>query len=497
MLKAEKTLMQISACLFTLNSFANCSTIIAETAEGFSREDITLSESPQPVTIKIEDDGRFKTGRVRDSKSLGSGLTLTLGSNERATAQGRLFLHFADPAVVVPKKLTPLYETFADFSEKIEKSDDPDIMDIVLLIDANGKFQTLTVMKFLAIIENMLMENANERHPDSNVKLFSCIDTAVGAGSGSIPTVIISLGERTIEESIPIVSSMTSENIMPKTRCGCLGGVRKAVKAGISAYTDKPYVISEDSPDWDSLTYDGFKLSKSSRQMRSLFGSYSVGDLRTCCEVISLGRSGNLIDLVSGALVARDNETKASIKRMAVAEVLGTATDIVAITDAFGVESKVLKHTSDAVNALGKIKIVSNNAQEKTKGTLTELRSKLLNRTDIARDLLILAITAGAYNGELFVPNFSYKIVQAENGKKIVNMDYRFMLPSSLYRMEDSAKIEAFSSLVETGISDIFKREGRSSTITTSAILLVEFLANCNKRALGEFQSLKPIEALQ
>jgi hypothetical protein len=276
---------------------------------------------------------------------------------------------------------------------------------------------------------------------------------------------------------------------MPKGLYGCCTftrSARKAIRAGISAYTDKPNIVDEDSPDWDSLVYDSFVLpGKGHNQMAKLFGSYSIGDLRTCCEVVSLKHnSSNLIELVAGALKARDKDAKASIRRMALAESVKTATGILSVKDATGIDNEVFDQAQQAVEAINKVSIVLSSREGETKGALTEFRTRLLDRTDISRNLLIVALTADTYGGEFFIPNFNSKVIQAGNDKMIVIMDYRFMLPSQLYHMKEPARTEKFASIIETGIDNIFHRKGRESTIAMSVRFLVDFLADCNKRAL-------------
>ncbi|MDR1391167.1 MAG: hypothetical protein LBI95_02245 [Holosporales bacterium] len=392
----------------------------------------------------------------------------------------------------VPRNLRLLNKTFKKLVKRMKTSNRPDDIDIIFLLDANGKTQTITIMKFLAEIENKLSISAKKNLPDVNLKLFATIDSFVAAGSAAIPAAIAALGRLSQEEAIGYVSTIPIKMIFPKSLdecCSCCRCFRSFGKSVISAYFDKPEIINEESPDWCSLIYDAFNFHKGGGLgLLKLFEGSSIEDLRTSLEVLSLSNGRVISEIVSGAISARDKDAKSNVKRVIVSEILSSAEDALAIKSKIDEKKPSLEAPESAVDKLKNMKVVLNTPKNNTSGTLLELREILMRRSNIPRDMLVVNILADTFRGDVFVPSFSYEVKRTKNKKKIINMNYRFAIPHYLYTPAQD-QIDTFRSAINSGVKSIFPGKfDHKTNISTATKMLINFLNACNFRVLEEFE---------
>lgn len=392
----------------------------------------------------------------------------------------------------IPESLIPLNETLNELSYQVETDPNPDNIDIILLLDANGKTQTLALMYFLRELENALKISANKSFPGSDLKLFSVIDSFVGEGSGAIPAAVCALGTMTIDEAIKIVQKIPSELLYPKSLygcCGCCFSCRNFTKAAVSAYLEKPELIDEDNSQWISLYYNAFKPGrKYDEGFRKLYGVNSISDLKSSFETISLNKnSSSIAEIVSHTISSRDREARSSIKRMGLTEILLTAeSSLTAISDIKEEKSEKNEELSSAVKCLSELKIVLHQSANEKNINITGLRKHIMQKIVIPRDMLIISVMSDTCREPIMIPTFSYNIRATNNGKKIINMNYKIAIPEYLYTPKKK-EIESYDESVHDSVRSVFPESSKETNISKATEKLVEFLNKCNDRVLAEF----------
>ncbi len=392
--------------------------------------------------------------------------------------------------LIIPESLVPLSETFDELSHQVETDENPDNIDIILLLDANGKTQTLALMYFLRELENTLKISANRDFPGSDLKLFSVIDSFVGEGGGAIPAAICALGMMSMDEAIEIVRRIPSKILCPKslyTCCGCCIGFRNFTKAAVSAYVDKPELIDEYNPEWVSLYYDAFKKGRTYNEcFHKLYSSSSISDLKSSFETISFNKSSPSISgIVSESISTRDKEAKSSIKRLGVTEILSTAETLLTDVKYIKKESEKNKVTSSIEKALGELKIILHKSSSEKCATISSLRDHIVQRSDIPRDTVVISLTSDTCDESVIVPTFNYNITIGGNGKKIINMNYKIALPKYLYTPKKK-EIESYAKSVHDSVKSVFPENEKGTNISRATEMFIEFLDKCNKRVLEE-----------
>ena len=419
------------------------------------------------------------------------------------TAYSRVLKYIGNQQI--PDSLKPLSEAFDDISDKIKKNDFPDIIDIIFLLEGDGKTHSIVLTEFLSVIEDRLAASADKRIPGINLKIASVVDAFVGSGSGSIPAAIAALGNMYLRESIPIIMTMNTKLLVPKSLgvlCGCFGNCRKTSGAMISAYFDKEYVAAdgEDNDlDWNELTYDSFNFQKKGgKGLIDIFGSASTSDLQSSLEVISLENRDNVMGLVLGALNAKDSDAKSRIKKFALAETLNTASDIFTISSNIKNDDNFTKKAESAVDSIEKVKVVLKKSDEKKSGTLSEFRDTLTSRKDIQRDLIIVSVSADTSDKKIIIPNFGFTVKHTQNDKKIISMNYRFSIPNYLYNPKSMEVLE-YEKLLNKSVLSVFSKNNQNdpskkdTKIALASEMLINFLDTCNKRVIDEVDKLSII----
>jgi len=150
--------------------------------------------------------------------------------------------------------------------------------------------------------------------------------------------------------------------------------------------------------------------------------------------------SDSIMRLILDTIAARDNDARSHVKRVAVAEALSTAESILSVSSKVSKNSKASRRNSRctrrleiASRGIEQMSMVLKKSSNKRYGTITRLKESLINRVDIPRDTLVLSITADTFSGKIIVPSFSYDVKQTDNEKYIVNLNYRFAIPSMFY----------------------------------------------------------------
>lgn len=393
----------------------------------------------------------------------------------------------------IPKNLVNLNEAFNTLSQKIHANDKPDNVDMVLLVDTNGKTQAASATRFLANLENELIGYVKSKNPDIDLKLACLFDSFVAAGSGAVPAATGALGEITQESVLNHIWDMPSKMIYPKSAnfflkcCGCAGNTAESI---VSAYFSQPILVERESSDWDSLIYDAFDFKKSGcKNLIDIFSSNTTHDLKSSLEIITLHDSESIIELVFGAILARDNDAKSSVKRVAIAELLSGAQGLLHTTTFLG--NKTLQAQSENLaSKLGGISLLLKQSVRKY-GNLSELKNALLKRQDLPRDMIILNISADTFPGKIMVPSFSYDIKQTDNEKTILNLNYRFAIPSHLYQPK-KGDIELFKTIVENGVDSVFPFENsRRTNISTATKMLINFLNECSDKIIRAIEKVR------
>lgn len=380
----------------------------------------------------------------------------------------------------IPDSLIQLNDLFTNLSKQVRESEIPDNIDIFMLIDANGKTQTLTLMSFIAKIENAIRKNF------SDFCLFYAIDSFVGEGGGAIPAAIGALGECKMEDCISVVQAMPSKLLYPESLygcCGCFIGFKNFAKATASAYFSTPELINEDSSEFGSLYYDSFDPNRNfGKCLIKLFGANFISDLKSSFETISLIKSSSIIEIVSATIRNRDAEAQARFKRLGAVEVLSAAELALTTASEFDENEESANRMRSAMQTLSEFKILKNESNEKLHATISDLRDCIMNNMDIARDTILISLKADTYSGPVLIPSLSYNITSARNGKKILNINYRFAIPKWLYS-ESNKESDEYMSAIANCMKTIFEKE---TNISQATEMLVNFISTCHERVLAE-----------
>lgn len=435
------------------------------------------AEKGEEAKIKTQVSQNFDKISGQDMESFNSGIA-AVERLRRDQSRG----------LIIPESLVPLRDAFAELSYQVEISEKPDNIDIILLLDANGKTQTLALMYFLRELENTLKISANRDFPGTDLKLFSVIDSFVGEGGGAIPAAVCSLGVMTMDEAIQIVRKMPSKMLCPKslyTCCGCCIGFRSFTKAVVSAYVDKPKLIDEDDPEWISLYYDAFNTGRKYDEcFHKLYGSSSISDLKSSFETVSLSKSSSssISGIVSKTISARDKEAKANIGRYGVAEVFSTAESL--LTDVNTLNRRDNQEISFITKTLRDLKIILHKSSSEKSATMSSLRDHII-QNDIPRDTIVISLMSDTCDESVIIPTFNYSITIGGNGKKIINMNYKIALPKYLYTPKKK-EIESYAKSVHDSVRSVFPENEKGTNISRATEMFIEFLDKCNKRVLEE-----------
>lgn len=414
------------------------------------------------------------------------------------TAYSRVLKYIGNQQI--PESLKPLSEVLNSISDKVTGNDLPDIIDIIFLLEGCGKTHAMVITEFLSVIEDRLAAYSEARFPGINLKLSAVVDAFVGAGSGAIPAAVAAVGNLYLRESIPTLRLMNSTPLVPKSIgnfCGFFGNCRKTSHAVASAYFDKSYVATdEDNNNWNSLTYDAFNFQKrGGKGLIELFGSASTADLQSSLEVVSLANSDSIIDLVLGSLSAKDSDAKSRFKKLALAETFNTAADILTVASDVKNDDSFTKNAEEAISAIEKVQVVLKKSDDKKSGTISEFREKLISRQDIPRDLIVVSISADTSDKKIIIPSFGFTVKHTANAKNIINMNYRFAIPSYLYNPKPS-ETHDYENILSASVSSVFTKNKQNdfakkdSKVALASEMLINFLGTCNNRVLDEVDKL-------
>jgi hypothetical protein len=399
------------------------------------------------------------------------------------TTQGRILNHFTRHTV--SSRVVELTETLRDLANQVSRSQEADSTDAVLLIDASGKGEMIAAARMLARIEERCSEFTDMMYAGAELNLFASFDSVVGAGSGAMIAAWVALGRGSLLSILERLREMPSKIVRAKSGGGCcIGSTAQIVKAGMSAFTNNPYVIPVESYESAIQAYDavhyGNRITR--RITRQMFGGRTIDDLRTNFEAVTKGEYGSLVEIIVGADGARKDETKANVKRTFVGNLVASAVSVLDATQQAGVENAVLEKASAAAQALSQVSCKVFGDDDRI--TIAKVCDKLVNRLDIQRSLVVVSVTASSYEGDMVITTYDSKVVQARGGKKIVALSYSVKLPTRMYESR-SRETEVYDEMQQS-IDGIFQNIGgpHEPAITSSAMALVEFLSSCNVRAM-------------
>lgn len=391
--------------------------------------------------------------------------------------------------ISIPRELLETHQALKSILSQIEQSESPDSTDIIFLMDANGKTQSLLITKFLARLERKIQDKFSKSYPGLELALSFPVDAFVGGGSGAIPAAIAALSKGPIEDSIPILESAHSKISRPKKTCGCCcRKVAPIIRDFISAYQGEfPLIEDEDGINFDKLIVDNFDFKKAGiPQLIDIFGGYSQQDLQSTLEVIALQNEpkSSVLDLVVSAINARFWDTEKKLKYVDVAGVFENAEFILEQSANKSKPAKFLNKAIESVDKLSKLSVVSMK-QEKRYGSIKELKTVLTSNSKIKRNLILVNLTAQTATENPRILSsistvFSSKVNYVQDELKIVNFDYRFIIPSYIYEKN-------YSEAIDASIDSLFPNDDDTTQISsakTATTMLIDFLKACNSKAL-------------
>ncbi|MDR2666687.1 MAG: hypothetical protein LBB34_01025 [Holosporales bacterium] len=390
----------------------------------------------------------------------------------------------------IPRKLEQLHQVFYDLKSEIRESDNPDIVDIFILLDANGKLQALAIMTFLSEIERRLQALANNEIPGSNLGLYAVVDVFVGAGTGTIPAAVAALG-RSMDESTRILAQIQTKRTIHRVLrsfLSCCWSVCDTTEAVVSAYYANPQDgVDDDGQDYDELKYDMLDFAKHADDgLLRILGTDTKYDLKTGFEAIALKDNDSILEIVMNAIQTRDQDTKARLKRFNIGKVFGKAVEILALSPEMTGGEQISK-VNNALGAISQLQFITKKPDGSEGGVLSDLRDSLSSRTQIQRDIILVDIVTNTFDGSVFVPSFGYTVKHLNNHKKIINIEFKFAIPRHMYKPRNREQEDGYISTIQHEIRELFTR-GSSGTTTTAINLLIDFLDTCNSRVLDEIR---------
>jgi hypothetical protein len=492
----------------------NCSGVIAS-CSSLSGDEVALS----PERGSIVDQTSAEVGIFPESSILTGGSQLSASLEESAedsilspiiTAQSsnglqrvlsqmnRTERHFESSMQAtsihtqVPRRLMQLHSTFNELKRKIHENDNPDVVDILFLLDANGKLQTLATMIFLDELGQKLRARSNIRMPGLDLELYAVVDMFVGAGTGVIPAAVAALG-KPMDQSIQTLSETQTKYTIRKTLSSFLRCCWRACNTAetiVSAYYANPQeVVNDDDSDCDELKYDRLDFAEHADEgLLRIFDTDTKYDLRTGFEAIALKDDDSILEIVMNAIQVRDRDTGARLRRFHIGKVLGKAAEILALTPEES-RGEYRDKVDNAVEAMRQLQFVTKKPEGTQGGSLSELRDSLISRTQIPRDVVVVNISADTFNGSVFVPSFGSAVNYLVGQKKIVNIDFKLAIPEYMYTPQNMAQSVSHVGTLQQEVRRLFA-DNLNSGITVATRLLTDFLNACNARVLDEIDTI-------
>ncbi len=353
----------------------------------------------------------------------------------------------------IPQELQALSVCFSDFLETPKK------IDIVMIFEGDGQAHAYLFTSFLKTFEKQLMDKNSK-----NIYITDCVHHFIGSGSGSIPAALGALNLAGNKKNLQYISGFSTSLLIPGKLCSGIGlfNTAKTITQNvISACSENPQVIDDDSPDFSSLSYDKINISKSQKNINKLLENKCTNDLKAILEIVGAIDSDDISELVTSAIRARNSDAKLQIKRVAIIETVSTLSDIVDTVDS--------KIGSLADNIKFKLK---ESDKEKTAESQDKLGG-IVDKVRASQNNLVLINVRADTIGDIGTPNIvltsNADIKYTERGTRNININYRFAVPNDLYNLKKQDETDYYK-IITSAVSRAFPTYNQSRR-TDNAIL--------------------------
>jgi hypothetical protein len=404
------------------------------------------------------------------------------------TSRGR-YLH---PGVVAFIDVTQRMAT------QIREEPDRDTISIVLIIDARGKSQAVTLSMVTAAIERKVQEKTELRQ----LKLAGIIDTVVSSGTGAIPAIALAMGNVDMDALAMSVTSMPTQARGPASpEPGCCGIFSS--KNVIEAIAHNGRGVDRTDTDAASSKYDRIKMNELGIGiLAEIFGPYTNEDLVTGCEVLGAPNRGSLLQQVVNssqlADVRTDRENRDARREMlkaAITNAVATGARLTAEISTIGDKESRLDELSEqlaeAEDVAQQLSVDSANDDEtaalqyyddveqpearRDTATPVEVRNMIADEPATTRNTLVITLTARTYSGPVYAQSYTSQVIPTRNEKYIATINYSFNLPLRFMKRKKGEgdvwqKIQAC-------INDMFADDGRNSSIQVITRAFTDLLA--------------------
>lgn len=380
----------------------------------------------------------------------------------------------------IPYSLLDLQKGFSELTKITDEN--PEKIGVSLLVEANGKIQTITTLTFLKNLEQAL-RSASKKTP----KLSCFFDSWVAVGSAVIPAAVGALGQKTQEYAVEQVSKIKAEQIHS-------GSARSLSRFFNFAKTTAKSILSKEKPnglvdkngaDWNLINYDRFNLDSSGNQiLRDLFGQSSTADLDSSLGIVSrydidqtYDNENSIMNLVITTITNGDNDSKAMARRIFLEDLISSRSK----TSTGSQKSKrysIAKLEGNFSDELNDVYMIEKKAQNA--GSISELNKLMFEGTAVRKNLLILDVLAIPFEGKTVLPCFSYEVMHTKTGNVIVVLYYKFSVPNSLQKCKTPKEID---SAISPGVNSVFPRDSQAGTnVSIATKMLIDFLNDCSDK---------------
>ncbi|MDR2458807.1 MAG: hypothetical protein LBD43_01790 [Holosporales bacterium] len=387
------------------------------------------------------------------------------------TTQGRM----------VTTRLTANMATFINamrrLNERIQHNPREDTVDIVLILDARGKSQTMALVHFL----NTLEEAIRSKTGIPTARLAWIIDTVVGYRAAAIPAIAMALGDANVIETLPVVAAMQTTRIEPEDpepRCcwHICDSVRTMTQAQDAVNTCGAGATAGTVP----LIRDELANSEQNQRLLAQIGQYTSSDLVVRCVVPGQELGENLVGAMLRAAANRDRGydgvgLAGSIAAMG-RTILGTAS---AGGDTFEVDT--IQESANRAMYMCVAGQHVGSPHESTQITPADLRDELTDGARTTTNTIVVTLSVNTHNGAITLVGGTNKTEQARNGTEQVVCNIQLTIPNKLSKKGNKSMVDW--QRMHAQINEIVGGRGNSIIALTIRELIKLFAAEITRAA--------------
>ena len=362
--------------------------------------------------------------------------------------------------------------------ENVQLHPTEDETDIVLLIQARGRSQTLTVINFLAAIEEAIRRESKI----PTAMLAWAIDSVVGARAGAIPAVMIALGQSSIGEAGAVVGPMQTVRIRhedPEPGCCACRANRKLVAAMDAQNVASRRAHSSTGTMEPRVDDELINNTQNQTLLERVIHFYSRSDFVCRCEILGTDFDDGPIEAILRAASGERRREVMGYTELATAW-LENALRITSMGGATLGNEDVQKGADRAVDIIEQWRTP---ADVSGQGDFGNLRDELADGTRTTRNTVVMVLSTRAYSGGIPLICSVSRVEQARSGREVVMLNVGITIPAIISR--SGRRNEVAWRDVYSRIESVVNGQGDSS-VELSIRAFVDLLAAEVTRAAGQ-----------